>query len=164
MQPHVGGAALQLCGRRSEAGTAGISFAKGQYDFNWSILAVQPTSPFHGKLQTGQQLLQVDDVRVSSKTADEISALLKGDPGTEIRLYVSQHINKRSDPPLQPSAPYAFRSMPQVSRGPAAVVLTPSSPPSQPPEGALEVVGYRSAGGAVGLSFAKEQDSAEEEW
>ena len=61
-QPRVGGYTgyAALCGRRSEAGTAGISFAKGQYDFNWSILSVHPTSPFHGQLQTGQQLLQVE--------------------------------------------------------------------------------------------------------
>ena len=37
-QPRVGGYTgyAALCGRRSEAGTAGISFAKGQYDFDWS--------------------------------------------------------------------------------------------------------------------------------
>jgi hypothetical protein len=49
---------------------------------------VQPTSPFHGRLQGGEQLLQVDDVRIAAKTGDEVGALLRGAPGSEVRLYV----------------------------------------------------------------------------
>ena len=51
---------------------------------------MQPTSPFHGRLQGGEQLLQVDDVRIAAKTSDEVGALLRGAPGSEVRLYVRQ--------------------------------------------------------------------------
>ena len=49
---------------------------------------MQPTSPFHGRLQGQEQLLQVDDVRIAAKTAGEVGALLRGAPGSEVRLYV----------------------------------------------------------------------------
>jgi len=47
----AGREALLLTGRRTAAGTSGLSYAKGQYDFNWSVVAVQPSSPFFGDLQ-----------------------------------------------------------------------------------------------------------------
>jgi hypothetical protein len=107
-------------------------------------------------------------VRISSKTADEVSALLRGEPGSEVRLYVSQHVNARSDLLAQSSAPYAFQSLPRPAAYVQQAEAVEPPPPSQPPADAVEVVGYRSEDGSVGLSFAKgydtPQDGPEQEW
>ena len=113
-------------------------------------------------------------MRISSKTADDVSGLLRGEPGSEVRLYVSQHVNARSDLLAQSSAPYAFQSLPRpaayVQQAEAMEPPPPPPPPSQPPADAVEVVGYRSEDGSVGLSFAKGYDTPqdgpnpEQEW
>merc|ERR1719409_1973003 len=89
----------KLEGHRTEAGRldapagrVGIAFAKqDRHDYNWRVTAIQPWSPFHGRLAPGQQLLGVDGNRVSTKTVQEVSALLKGDPGSAVTLFVSSH-------------------------------------------------------------------------
>jgi len=108
--------------------------------------------------------LQIDDERIHSKTSEEIAALLRGAPGSEVRLVVSQLVNKRSDLLSQPSAPYAFQSLPKPPTQYALATPPPPPPPPPPPADALEIVGFRNSIGGVGLAFAKQIDSPLQEW
>ena len=67
-------------------------------------MQVQPTSPFCGRLRGQEQLLQVDGVRCTSKTGEEVGGLLRGAPGSEVRLYV-KHAGSQTPPHEQPKAP-----------------------------------------------------------